>query len=252
MSLHKREGGQPEGLAPFSDRSDACRVDSGVSRPEPASGQVKSPRPVRVYIDGFNLYHAIAALKDQTLKWLNFWTLSETFLRTGEVLDEVSLFTAVLTWNLAKQQRHVNFLAACRAVGVQVHEANFKRTYKSCRAFERECKFYEEKQTDVAIAVKMVADAIRGKFVRAILISADSDQVPTARFIRGFQDLQLTVVFPPGRKAVARELGSLATDWIELAPGRLQTCRLPRNVVDANGKTVARMPAIYNGEPISN
>ena len=124
--------------------------------------------------------------------------------------------------------------------------------YKSCQAFDRECKFYEEKQTDVAIAVKMASDALRNEFSRAVLITADSDQVPSAKFIRTFSHLELTVVFPPGRKSVARELGSLATNTVELAPGRLLTCMLPRNVVNGQRRTVATMPAIYRGEEISN
>ena len=45
---------------------------------------------VRIYIDGFNIYHAIDPIGDPKLKWLNYWTLSKGFLRNGELLDEVN------------------------------------------------------------------------------------------------------------------------------------------------------------------
>src|SRR6185312_17046739 len=88
---------------------------------------------VRVYIDGFNIYHAIDALKRPYLKWLNHRRLAETFLRDGERLDEVHFFTAVLRWNADKQRRHVNYLAALRAVNVTIHESRFTKVERQCR-----------------------------------------------------------------------------------------------------------------------
>ena len=232
------------GLAPFSDGTSPPggwlkvmqKVDSGQEFPRSR---------VRVYIDGFNLYHAIAALKDTRLKWLNFWKLSETFLRPGEALVEVNFFTAVLTWNYDKQQRHVNFIKACETVGVNVHLATFKNSYKTCMSFDRECKFFEEKQTDVAIAVRLVSDALTGQFDRAILVTADSDQIPTVRFVAGLPSCKISLIFPPGRKSTARDLGLAIDDRQELLPGRMLTCLLPRTVFTASGKAVAHMPSTY-------
>jgi hypothetical protein len=39
---------------------------------------------VCVYIDGFNLYHAVADLKDHRLKWLNMRSLAVSFLKPNE------------------------------------------------------------------------------------------------------------------------------------------------------------------------
>lgn len=202
-------------------------------------------KKLRVYIDGFNLYHAICEQKDHKLKWINFWKLSESFLKETEILDEVNFFTAVLTWNSDKQKRHVNFLKACRAVGVTVHEANFKRSFRYCKSQDRSCKFFEEKQTDVAIAVKMVSDAIHGNFDRAILITADSDQIPAASMIVTTLQKHLTLLYPPGRQTIARDLGGAVTDRKELTVGQMCTCPLPRSVKNQVGKVVATMPALY-------
>ena len=212
---------------------------------EQTDSQERPASRVCVYIDGFNLYHAIADLQDHRLKWLNFFLLSKSLLRAGEALGEVNLFTAVLDWNAEKQKRHRNFLAAQKAVGVIVHEGRFKKSYKACVTFDRNCKFYEEKQTDVAIAVHLISDSLLGRFTRAILITADSDQLPTARFMATQPDKNLTLYFPPHRKSQARDLGAAVPDRRELTAGQLRTCMLPRTVYDERGKAVAFMPSLY-------
>jgi len=159
---------------------------------------------VRVYIDGFNIYHAIDALKKPALKWLNHRRLAESFLRSGERLDEVHFFTAVLRWDAAKQKRHVNYLAALRAVDVRIHESRFTKVDRKCKAFGNTCAFHEEKQTDVGIAVKMVSDAMSGRVDRLILLTADSDQIPTAKFIRSLSTTSLTLMYPPNRGSQSR------------------------------------------------
>jgi uncharacterized LabA/DUF88 family protein len=200
---------------------------------------------VRVYIDGFNIYHAIDALKRPQLKWLNHRVLAESFLRKGERLDEVHFFTAVLRWDHAKQKRHVNYLAALRAVDVCVHESRFTKVDRKCRAFGNTCAFHEEKQTDVGIAVKMVTDALLGKVDRLVLLTADSDQIPTAKFLNTLPNIALTLIYPPKRGPLARELGKQILDRDELTAGRLGTCVFPRTVKDGQGKAVAFRPALY-------
>jgi uncharacterized LabA/DUF88 family protein len=200
---------------------------------------------VNVYVDAFNVYHAIAELGDQALKWLNYFVLAKSLLRPNEALGEVNLFTAILNWNQDKQKRHRNWVTAQRAVGVRVHEGRFKQSRKHCVTFDRNCKFYEEKQTDVGISVQMVSDALLGRCDRAILITADSDQIPTAQFISALDRPKLTLYFPPNRAQQARDLGNIIPDRRELTVGQLRTCRLPRTVYDGSGKAVAHMPALY-------
>ena len=99
----------------------------------------------------------------------------------------------------------------------------------------------------MAIAVKMLSDAADGNTQRMILVTADSDQIPTVRALLGLSNVSLTLAFPPGRSGEARELGSLVPDRLELKPQRLLTCKLPRTVQD-EGNVIATMPAIYGGE----
>ncbi|MBA2921082.1 NYN domain-containing protein [Sphingomonas sp. MAH-20] len=203
------------------------------------------PKKVCVYIDGFNLYHAVAEMNDPRLKWLNFRSLAESFLKPKEILEDVYFFTAVLTWDREKQKRHRNFMAAQEAVGVTIVESNFRKTPKFCHVMNQHCKRFEEKQTDVAIATTLMADAIRRRVNRAILVTADSDQVPLVKWLHQlFPEIHVTLSAPPGRGQMARELGNVVDDRVPLKPGRLYAHQLPRTVLK-NGATVARMPALY-------
>lgn len=201
---------------------------------------------VNVYIDGFNLYHAIVALDDASLKWINFRLLGSSFLRPNEKLNNVIFFTAVLTWEKEKQQRHKNYIAAQKACGVEVVESNFRKITRHCSVMDRHCSRHEEKQIDVAFAIRVFKDAMDGQFDRAILVTADSDQVPLVRAMKSsFPEKRITLASPPGRGGEARELGAVVEDRTPIEAGRLRGCKLPRDVKDDRGRTVATMPAIY-------
>ena len=44
------------------------------------------------YIDGFNLYHAVEALGDPTLKWTNLAGLARSYMREGDHLVRTVFF----------------------------------------------------------------------------------------------------------------------------------------------------------------
>jgi hypothetical protein len=200
---------------------------------------------VRCYIDGFNLYHAIEALNKPHLKWLNLRKLAESFVRDGEILDEVHFFTALSTSNGQKYKRHANYMAVLESVGVQVHRGEFQSVDRFCNRHEQMCPFQEEKRTDVGIAVKMLCDAFDGT-ERFLLITADADQVPTLEAIAGrYRDRNVTLIAPPGRLSIARKLGSVATEYRELTEGQMTANMFARNVYRPDGKFLAAMPSSY-------
>ena len=198
---------------------------------------------VRMYIDGFNLYHAIDKIGVDALKWLNFRTLGQNLLRPGEELDQVHFFTAIWPYEASKQKRHQNFIAAQKAYGVRVHEGKFSKPQRWCEKHQRHCPFREEKQTDVGLAVKLVMDATRKEVGRMILVTADSDQIPTVHALVALKQ-PITLATPPGRKHEARHLSGLVTDRVDLHKERLLECQLPRTV-EVKGKAVAFRPALY-------
>ncbi len=84
---------------------------------------------VSVYVDGFNLYHALDALGEDHLKWLNLWALSETLVREGETVTAVKYFSAYATWKPASYRRQQRYVAALQAHGVEVIEGRFKKKH---------------------------------------------------------------------------------------------------------------------------
>lgn len=197
------------------------------------------------YVDGFNLYHAIQALDRPELKWLNLKELATGFLRQGDTLHTVCYFTAVQSHPAAKASRHRRYKDALRAEGVEIVDSNFQSVRKHCRDFDRNCRFQEEKRTDVALATRYVLDAFRGEVERVILVTADSDQIPAIEAIQVHSPLtQIELVIPPGRRENAKELAGLFDRRpVELTAGRLAGCLLPRSVYRQDGHVAATCPA---------
>jgi uncharacterized LabA/DUF88 family protein len=207
---------------------------------------VTEPIRVGVYVDGFNLYHAIQALDAPKLKWLSLTALSSSFIRPDQTLAVVRYFTAVQNHFEDKSKRHRRYIDALSATGVAVHLSRFQKATKYCRIREDGCSFHEEKQTDVKFSTAALIDAYEAGIGRAVLVTADSDQVPTVEVLKAHRNqIHVTVAAPPGRLRVARELGQKADEVMELTIGRLAACLLPRNVYDANGKFVAACPVEY-------
>lgn len=201
---------------------------------------------VAVYVDGFNLYHSIAALGEPKLKWLSLSALAASFLRPDDVLVRTCYFTAIQNAFPEKAQRHRRYIDALLATGVTVHLSKFQRTQKHCSFRGSGCHFHEEKQTDVRISTEILMDAFSGTVDRFVLVTADSDQVPTVQAIRRVRPgAEIVIAAPPGRLGVARDLGQNADRVLEISPGRLGAALLPRNVYDAQGKFVASAPAEY-------
>ena len=86
---------------------------------------------VACFVDGFNLYHAIADLKENHLKWINLWKLAEAFVKpTQETLESVFYFTAYPTWLVGPYRRHKIYVQAQTAVGVTPIIGHFKEKQK--------------------------------------------------------------------------------------------------------------------------
>lgn len=205
-----------------------------------------------VYIDGFNVYHAIDTLGKNYLKWVNYVKLSEGFLTKDEKLHKVYLFTSLTNMSPEKARRNQAFLDASRAVGAELVQAKFKAVKKYCKTEKKYCKFKEEKGNDVAIAVAMLEDAYAGATHRIILVTADTDQIPAIKHIKErFPLIDLSLFIPPGRKNHARDLGALFNHPQELTAGRINGCLLPETVSAANGDIIT-MPPEYAKPPLVN
>jgi uncharacterized LabA/DUF88 family protein len=200
-------------------------------------------RRVIAYVDGFNLYHAIDALGKPHLKWVNLWSLAKGICGTNETLVQAYYFTAVATWRPpAAIGRHREYIRALTHAGVTCIVGHFKEKHRKCNQCGATWIAHEEKETDVAIATNLMADAFKDRFDRALVVSADSDLVPAIKCVRKhFPKKAVNVIAPPLRWGHARDLEPI----LEIAPGRIEKCLLPEAAADKLGNTVFQRPADY-------
>ena len=119
---------------------------------------------VTAYIDGFNLYHAIDALNQPYLKWVNLWALASSFMKEYQVLTAVNYYSAYASWLPDAHARHRQYTDALRCFGVTVQISEFRDRQQECYRCRNQWTSHEEKQTDVRMAVDIVSDCLEDKF----------------------------------------------------------------------------------------
>lgn len=160
-------------------------------------------------IDGFNLYHALdysdeckPPTKYRRYKWLNLWKFASLYVGKLDTLERVILFTAFATWDQQKVARHKIFIRANESVGVSVVYGEFKRKDKHCHLCKKSYSTFEEKQTDVNIALQLFQLAIQDQYDRAVIVSGDTDLIPAIKAVRAtFPHKQIGVIIPIGRSS---------------------------------------------------
>ena len=166
-----------------------------IRKPQANMSNHKGDRRTSFFIDGFNLYHSIRAaekqLPDKQLKWLDIPALCQSYLQmigNGAQLEKVHYFSAyadhLQNASCDKPQRHRKFARALTASGVETHIGKFRRKKVWSHPTRSWIDAYEEKETDVAIACKVLSQAQRDALDVAVLITGDSDFSPLARIFK--------------------------------------------------------------------
>ena len=199
-------------------------------------------RKTTVYIDGFNLYHAIDELNKPHLKWVDLWALSESFLRSDQMLTDVKYYSAYARWRPASYYRHRQYVQALEAKGVKATMSEFKERRVECFKCGSKWKTHEEKETDVFLAADIVDDLRSDRFDVAIVTTADTDIRPAIQKVVDTKGKYVMVASPPRRFGRARALNPS----IQIKQGRLAKCLLEAEVKDTAGKTVATRPATWD------
>lgn len=154
-----------------------------------------------VYIDGFNVYHALNNHYRKYL-WLNYHKLAESVIGNRDVISSVVYFSAFVSWKRNAVARHKNYIKALRSAGVEFVEGRFMRKQTRCHICGRGYTTHEEKQTDVNIAIRLLSDALEDVFDKALIISADSDLLPAMKAIhKHFPEKEVGVMSPIGRSS---------------------------------------------------
>lgn len=205
------------------------------------------------YVDGFNLYHAIDEMTAilgtpcNHLKWLDLWKLTEQFTDPkAHQIEAIHWFSAIKDGDTGRMGRHQMFCDAMQATGVTIHMAHFKKKTVRCKKCRRIFTGFEEKESDVNLAVQLVADAYENRFDNAFVISRDSDLTSPLRFVRSrFPQKKLKVIAPPERMH-SKELWAIATHRASITRTHLERCLLPQRLYDASGAVLASRDPSYD------
>ncbi|MBK9300127.1 MAG: NYN domain-containing protein [Bacteroidetes bacterium] len=208
------------------------------------------PKKVVFYIDGFNFYNGFKSRTDvneiwKDYYWLDFVKLCSQFVfpHDNQVLHKVKYFTAP-PLNAQKKSRQSALFGANKLLNgdmFEVFNGHYADKFITCNATCKEqFKVPEEKCTDVNLALAMVNDCIDGMVDVITLVTADSDQVSTIKYIKSkFPHVKIKVHFPPDRSS--NEIRSIINPvvFLENHEDKFKNSKMP-GVVEGQGKKYTR------------
>ena len=203
---------------------------------------------VAVYVYGLNLYYGLKSRGWRRYYWLDLRRLGENLLRHGQRLEIVRYFTARVDpqaddpQRYARQDTYLKALETLPRLTIQYgHHLPKNVTCQRCGAT---WTTFEEKMTDVNIAVALLRDAQADVFDTAIVISADSDLTgPLETVLQSNPSKRVIVAFPPNR--ASKRLRDVATAAFTLGRKLISDSQFPTQVIDANGYALHK-PSRWN------
>lgn len=217
-------------------------------------------RRIVAYIDGFNLYHSIDRYLWDEYKWIDYRKMVENFLWPEDILENIFLFTADPNWKKDKT-KHTLFMriqALCN--GIRIINGNYSEVTRhfsgakmpiidpkdkstihwvQVRPWDFYFSTFEEKQTDVNIALYILEGAFRDYYDKAIIFSGDSDIAPSITMAKKhFPDKFFQAILPINGK------------WHVIARACDKTKPLKASVLDTckmwDATTLSSGEVIYN------
>lgn len=209
----------------------------------PSWGFCSWPKRSIIYIDGFNLYYG--AIQRTAYKWLDLERYF-SLVRQDDDIQAINYFTAVVqTPNRVSQNVYLQALSTCPLVSVIL--GKYKKTERRCHVpgctypGRREFKSWEEKRTDVNIALQMLDDAIHDRCERMVVVSGDSDLVPALERVKNFRPAVTITVYVPARNRIrgaAVELRAAADKARTLPLAPLGRSQFPPTLMVGTGSTI--------------
>lgn len=197
---------------------------------------------VVAYIDGFNLYFGLKAAGFKRYYWLDVAALAGNLLKSDQELVATHYFTARIRdnhHNTADRKRQNDYIEALQQQGSDVQLGHYLPKPRTCHTCHATWTDYEEKETDVNIAMQLLLDAVDDRFDTALLISADSDLTTPVRALRQrCPRKRVIVVFPPHRRSA--ELRQVTSGFLILGEDKLRASQLPKIVTKPDGHVLSR------------
>ncbi len=208
---------------------------------------------VSFIVDGFNLYHSVRianrCLKKST-KWLNISKLCGAYLSPiRDIIKEQTTLQNIYYFSaLAKHiepadpyvtERHKSFIQCIKDTGVIVQLGRFKPKEIKCHHCKKIFIKHEEKETDVAIGLKVFEIFHKDECDTAVLVTGDTDLATViSSGKRIFPPKKILFLFPAFRGN--RELAQLAPGSLKIKPKRYAQYQFPDPYVLSDGKAISK------------
>ncbi len=152
------------------------------------------------YVDGFNLYYGLKEKKWKKYYWLDMVKFFGTFIRPHQELVAVHYFSAIPKDKGKHDRQDLLFQANKINPFFYLHLGKYLAKQKKCWKCNAIHNSYEEKETDVRIAVQMIRDVVQNNCDISIIVSADSDLIPPIEFIKEYTPQhKIIAYFPPNK-----------------------------------------------------
>jgi uncharacterized LabA/DUF88 family protein len=201
-------------------------------------------------VDGFNVYHSVIAasndLGGKSTKWLDFHSLLSSYLPVigaGASLENIYYFTALAHHMDSSRPgvtaRHRAYIECLKSTGVIPILSRFKYKKVYCHICKKENVHYEEKETDVAISIKLMEQFYKDEADTVVLVTGDTDLAPAVRSASQlFPTKQIAFAFPYKRKN--NELAQLVSKYFLIRKERYVAHQLADPFVLPSGRNIPK------------
>lgn len=204
---------------------------------------------VSFLVDGFNLYHSVKDAQRKTgvcAKWLNLRAFCESYLQLfGKEarLEEIHYFSAY-AGHLAGRNpdvvtRHQVLVRAFEHTGIRVEMGHFKPKDVFCFNCKKNMVRHEEKETDVAMAVRLVELVTADLCDLAVVLTGDTDIAPGIRTAKRLAPTKRVCALMPYKRANA-ELQQISDHSIQIRAESYGRYLFPAHITLADGRMLTK------------
>ena len=163
------------------------------------------------FVDGFNFYHGLKKKMRQDADWKQFYwidfvKLFQQFTGVNQFLENVYYFTAppVDATRFFRQRLLFKANSIVNGNKFEVIDGKFFPKTVKCKKCHQNYRIFEEKHTDVNVAIKMLDACLLGNVDTIALVSADGDLLtPLSLINQRFPNIKIKIYFPPVNKSDA-------------------------------------------------
>ena len=201
-------------------------------------------------IDGFNLYHSVKTashdlgLSGGRTRWLDIRSMCQSYLHlidTTARLAEIYYFSA-LAKHLENRKpdvttRHKTYIRCLEDSGVIVELHRFKKNLTYCQKCNQTFNRREEKETDVALATRMLELLFLDKCDTIVLVTGDTDVVPAVKTAqRIFPTNEIVFLMPYKRHN--KELAILGSKHFDISSQNYTKHQFADPFITIKGKSI--------------